>query len=53
MVTVAERADLDIVQVGVWGNGMSVSDPAFADDGNDMPPHPHSHEARSRAERTG
>lgn len=37
MMTVATRADLDIVQVGVWGNVMSVSDPAFADDGNDMP----------------
>ncbi|MEU9091370.1 DUF6333 family protein [Streptomyces sp. NPDC048428] len=37
MLTVATRADLDIVQAGVWGNVMSVSDPAFADDGNDMP----------------
>ncbi|MER5274574.1 DUF6333 family protein [Streptomyces sp. NPDC002809] len=37
ILTVATRADLDIVQVGVWGNVMSVSDPAFADDGNDMP----------------
>ncbi|MFG3141319.1 DUF6333 family protein [Streptomyces sp. NPDC048211] len=37
MATVATRADLDVVQVGVWGNVISVSDPAFADDGSDMP----------------
>ncbi|UYQ64392.1 DUF6333 family protein [Streptomyces peucetius] len=36
-ITVATRADLDVVQVGVWGNLMSIADPAFADDGNDMP----------------
>ncbi|MEU1464967.1 DUF6333 family protein [Streptomyces sp. NPDC005727] len=36
-LTVRTRADLDIVQVGVWGNVMSVSDPGFADDGNDTP----------------
>ncbi|MCX4635093.1 DUF6333 family protein [Streptomyces sp. P9-2B-2] len=35
--TVNTRADLDVVQVGVWGNLMSISEPAFADDGNDMP----------------
>ncbi|MEU9124777.1 DUF6333 family protein [Streptomyces sp. NPDC048506] len=35
--TVTTRADLDVVHVGVWGNLMSISDPAFADDGNDMP----------------
>ncbi|MYT15289.1 MULTISPECIES: DUF6333 family protein [unclassified Streptomyces] len=33
-ITVATRADLDLVQVGAWGNLVSVSDPAFADDGN-------------------
>jgi hypothetical protein len=32
MITVATRADLDIVQAGAWGNLLSVSDPAFADD---------------------
>ncbi|MFJ6461116.1 DUF6333 family protein [Streptomyces sp. NPDC091387] len=37
LATVATRADLDVVRVGVWGSVMSVSDPAFADDGNDMP----------------
>lgn len=35
--TVTTRADLDVVRAGAWGNLMSVSDPAFADDGNDMP----------------
>ncbi|MEU9497702.1 DUF6333 family protein [Streptomyces sp. NPDC048196] len=35
--TVSTRAELDVVQVGVWGNLMSISDPAFADDGNNMP----------------
>ncbi|MFF8312606.1 DUF6333 family protein [Streptomyces lydicus] len=35
--TVGTRADLDIIQVGVWGNVISVSTPAYADDGNDMP----------------
>ncbi|MGW7360972.1 DUF6333 family protein [Streptomyces sp. NPDC054802] len=37
MITVATRADLDVVQAGAWGNLLSVSDPAFADDGNDRP----------------
>jgi hypothetical protein len=37
MTTIATRADLDLVQAGAWGNLLSVSDPAFADDGNDMP----------------
>ncbi|MFE3635368.1 DUF6333 family protein [Streptomyces sp. NPDC059168] len=36
-LTVRTRADLDIVRVGVWGNVMSVSDPGYADDGNDTP----------------
>jgi hypothetical protein len=36
-ITVATRADLDLVQAGAWGNLLSISDPAFADDGNDMP----------------
>ncbi|MGA5566133.1 DUF6333 family protein [Streptomyces platensis] len=35
--TVTTRADLDLVHAGAWGNLMSISDPAFADDGNDMP----------------
>jgi hypothetical protein len=36
-ITVSTRADLDVVQVGAWGNVMSIADPAFGDDGNDMP----------------
>ncbi|MFG2095344.1 DUF6333 family protein [Streptomyces sp. NPDC048612] len=36
-ITVVTRADLDLVRAGAWGNLMSVSDPAFADDGNGMP----------------
>ncbi|MFD8542609.1 DUF6333 family protein [Streptomyces sp. NPDC059649] len=31
------RADLDIVQAGVWGDVLAVSDPAWADDGNGNP----------------
>ncbi|WP_432145267.1 DUF6333 family protein [Streptomyces sp. bgisy084] len=36
-LTVSTRADLDVVQAGAWGNLISVSDPAFVDDGNGMP----------------
>lgn len=31
------RADLDIIKVGCWGNVVGVSDPALADNGNDLP----------------
>ncbi|MCX4825799.1 DUF6333 family protein [Streptomyces sp. NBC_01142] len=31
------RADLDIVQVGTWGNVLAISDPAFVDNGDSMP----------------
>ncbi|MGG7573908.1 DUF6333 family protein [Streptomyces sirii] len=35
--TFETRADLDIVQAGVWGNVLAASDPAWADDGNGNP----------------
>jgi hypothetical protein len=33
----ATRADLDVIQVGCWGNVTAISDPAMADNGNDTP----------------
>lgn len=33
----ATRADLDVIQVGCWGNVMAISDPAMVDDGNGTP----------------
>ncbi|MFH8683136.1 DUF6333 family protein [Streptomyces lydicus] len=33
----ATRADLDVIQVGCWGNVLAISDPAMVDDGNDTP----------------
>jgi hypothetical protein len=33
----AERADLDVILAGAWGNELGISDPALADDGNNTP----------------
>ncbi|ARH95606.1 hypothetical protein STRMOE7_29215 [Streptomyces sp. MOE7] len=33
----ATRADLDVIQVGCWGNVLAISDPAMVDDGNGTP----------------
>lgn len=47
-ITVATKADLDRVRAGAWGNLVSISDPAFADDGNDMPLLPEATRLRER-----
>ncbi|WP_405808000.1 DUF6333 family protein [Streptomyces sp. NBC_00210] len=33
----AERADLDVILAGAWGNVLGISDPALADNGNNTP----------------